>query len=190
MSDPAGFPPLVVGTDRAAVLRLFRPILAFIVVVCVVVTLAAVTIAALLGSLSGFGLGLAGAASLLIVGGYLFFLALHTATTMTARAAAGTVLTLDATGMRWVTPQGSLDLPWDAVDAVTLRGSARRRVAVYRLNAAVSPTSPGVRTDIRADILARATKSGMRLGSVGLDQPLDTILAATSAFTAGRLVAR
>lgn len=191
MSDPAAFPPLVVGTDRAAVRRPFLPVIAIGSIVVVLSVLGALLAGAGMASIDGnMGLGVLSGVSLLIPAAFLSLVVLQSVSIMSARAAIGRVLRLDAEGMQWTTPGGDLTVPWAAVSSVRVRRRMGREIAVFQLDPAVNPAAPGVRTDWSPKLLARATQTGLHIGSIGIDQPLSTVLAATSAFTAGRLVAR
>ncbi|MBF4569096.1 hypothetical protein ITJ57_10000 [Plantibacter sp. VKM Ac-2880] len=47
--------------------------------------------------------------------------------------------------------------------------------------------SPGVTTTLPQAAFARLAKLGFQVGEVAIDTPLDTLLAASRAFTGGRL---
>ena len=186
----ATFPPLVVGTDPAAVKKAFRLPLAFISGFIVVIAVIAVLFTAMTASLSGFGSGVLAASPFLVSLTYMVFLAVRTAGTAGERAAAGTVLTIDAAGLNATIPQGVLVLPWQAIASVQVQKRGKHRIAIFRVAEGVTPDSPGVETTIKPGIFRLLAKKGFRIGSAGIDVPVQTILDATAAFTAGRLVAR
>jgi hypothetical protein len=184
------FPPLVVGTDPEAVRKAFRLPLAFTTGFVVVLAVVAVLVTAMTASLSGFGSGVLAALPFLITLSYMVYLAVRTAGTAGERASAGTVLTIDAAGLNSKIPQGVLVLPWQAIASVELQKRGKHRIAIFRVAPGVTPQSPGVQTTITPGTFRVLAKKGFRIGSAGTDVPVQTILDATAAFTAGRLVAR
>lgn len=186
----ASFPPLVVGTDQAAVRKVFRLPLMFAAVFLVVTALLAAFFAALMASITDLGLGFLTALPFLVSTTSLTFVLLNTAMNAGARAAAGTVLTLDSSGLASTVPQGTIALPWAAIESVTLLKRGRHRVLVFRLAPGVTHESPGVNTTVSPAVFRYLSKKGFRIGSAGIDTPIQTIADATAAFTAGRLVAR
>jgi hypothetical protein len=189
-ANTAAFPPLVVGTDPEAVKKAFRIPLAFVTGFVVVVAVIAVLITAMMASLSGFGSGVLAALPFLVILMYMTYLAVRTAATAAERAAAGTVLTVDAAGLSSTLPQGELVLPWQAIESVQLQKRGKHRIAIFRAYDGVTPQSPGVHTTLKPAVFRVLAKKGFRIGSAGIDVPVQTILDATAAFTAGRLVAR
>ncbi|MDN4640003.1 hypothetical protein QCD70_07090 [Agreia sp. PsM10] len=186
----ATFPPLVVGTDPEAVRKAFRLPLAFVAGFIVVIAFVAVLVTAMMASLSGFGSGVLAALPFLITLSYMVYLAVRTAQTAGERASAGTVLTIDAAGLNATIPQGVLVLPWQAIESVALQKRGRHRIAIFRTVHGVTPDSPGIQTTIKPGIFRLLAKKGFRIGSAGIDVPVQTVLDATAAFTGGRLVAR
>jgi hypothetical protein len=192
MTDARGatFPPLLVGTDVEAVKRIYRAPLVGAAVSVVVIALVAVLCAAMMASLSGLGAGILAALPFLITLSYMTYLAVHTAGAVAARAVPGNVMTLDATGLAATTPHGPIVLPWQAIASVELKKRGKHRIAIFRIAPGVTPESPGVQTTITPGVFPMLAKKGFRIGSAGIDVPVQTILDATAAFTAGRLVAR
>lgn len=186
----AAFPPLVVGTDPEAVKKAFRIPLAMSWGLAVFALVAAVVVAAMMSSLSNMGLGLLSALPFLFVGLSQGYGAVRISGNAEARAAAGTVLTLDAAGLTSNTPQGLLALPWEAIASVETTRRGRHTIAIFRIFEGVDPQSPGVQTTIKPRIFKLLAKKGFRVGSAGIDVPIQTILDATAAFTGGRLMAR
>jgi hypothetical protein len=191
MTDaPTSFPPLVVGTDAPALKRAYRPVIVFSTAMTLIIPGIAVAIAALAASTSGFAAGMLAGFGIVISGIVWSLIASSLAYAAGARAVIGTVLTLDHRGMEWRMVQGVLILPWNAVDAVSVRSRAGKRILTYRLVAGIGPASPGIGGDLPEADFHRVAKRGAQLGSVGIDVPVDTILAATAAFTQGRLTPR
>jgi len=186
----AAFPPLVVGTDPEGVKKAFRIPLAFSSGLAVFCAVAAVFFAAMMGELAGMGSGVLSGLVFLVIAVYQGYLAVRVAGNATARAAAGTVLTLDGAGLRSDTPHGLVVLPWEAISSVEVKHRGRHTITIFRLFEAVTAVSPGVQTAIKPRIFRYLVKRGFRIGSVGINVPMQTILDATAAFTAGRLVVR
>ncbi|RUQ96938.1 hypothetical protein [Labedella endophytica] len=184
------FPPLVVGTDVPTLKRAYRPVIVFSTVMPIVIPGIAVAVAAFLASASGFAAGMVAGLGIVVSGITWSVMASSLAYAAGARAVMGTVLTLDHRGMEWRLVQGVLILPWNVVDTVSVRSRAGKRILTYRLVAGVGPASPGVGGDLPEADFHRVAKRGAQLGSVGIDVPVDTILAATAAFTGGRLTPR
>jgi hypothetical protein len=184
------FPPLVVGTDPEAVKKAFRVPLASMTFFIVAVAFVAALLAALTASSSGVGAGILTSLPFLIALTYMTYLTVRTAGAAAERAAAGTVLTLDATGLASNTPQGLVVLPWQAISHIEVEKRGGHQIAVYRLLPGVTPDGPGVHTTVKPAVFGILAKKGFRIGGAGIDVPVQTILDATAAFTAGRLVAR
>ncbi|PSL37669.1 hypothetical protein CLV49_1276 [Labedella gwakjiensis] len=184
------FPPLSVGTDAAAVKRSYRPLIGFCTALTVIVPGVAVVIAALVASTGGFTGGMLAGLGFVASGVIITLLTLSVASAYGSRVAMGTVLRLDDTGMEWRLPQGVLVVPWGAVTSVSERRRGGHRILTYRLVDGLTPSSPGVASDVAPAIFQRLVKRGLQLGSVGIDVPVDTILAATAAFTQGRVAPR
>jgi hypothetical protein len=186
----ATFPPLVVGTDVDAVRKIYRRPLIAMTSFVVVIAFIAVLLAAMTASLSGFGMGVLTAVPFLLMLSYMTFAAVNLAGTAAARAVPGNVLTLDATGLAAVSPQGPISLPWQAIASVELKKRGNHRIAIFRLAPGVTAESPGVHTTVKPALFRVLAKKGFRIGSAGIDVPMQTIMDATAAFTSGRLVAR
>lgn len=186
----AAFPPLLVGTDVDAVKKIYRLPLIAATSFVIVIAFIAVLLSAMTASLSGFGTGVLTALPFLFMLSYMTFLVVTVAGTAAARAVPGNVMTLDATGLAAVTPQGSLALPWQAITSVELKRRGRHRIAIFRVAPGVTDHSPGVQTTIKPGVFRLLTKKGFRIGSAGIDVPVQTILDAAAAFTGGRLVVR
>ncbi|PPF61861.1 hypothetical protein C5E11_13355 [Clavibacter michiganensis] len=184
------FPPLVVGTDREAVKKAFRIPLASMTLFIVVIAFVAVLLASLTASVSGVGAGILTSLPFLISLTFMTYTAVRTAGAAAERAAAGTVLTVDAAGLASNTPQGLVVLPWQAISHVEVQKRGGHQIAVFRLMPGVTPDGPGVHTTVKPNVFGILAKKGFRIGAGGIDVPLQTVLDATAAFTAGRLVAR
>jgi hypothetical protein len=191
MTDaPRTFPPLVVSTDAAAVTRAFRfPIVLSQVMI---VLTAAAAIAIVVGvSVSTGDLGTGLLSSLVVLWPvYFTFMTVYLMRAARKRASLGSVLTLDSAGMEWRMPQGTVVVPWHVVGSVTARSRGRHRILTYRLVDGATGETTGVRSDLDPALFRRLTKRGLQIGSAGIDVDVDTILAATAAFTQGRLALR
>ncbi|RUQ96937.1 hypothetical protein [Labedella endophytica] len=192
MTDaPTSFPPLIVGTDAAAVRRVFRgPLILTSVMACLV---AAVAVAVGVGVASssddvvlGFVLGLV----VLLWSAYFVWMLVYLVRAVERRASIGRALTLDHDGMEWAIPEGSIVVPWPLITAVSSRTRSRYRILTYRLADGVTAETPGVRSDLSRKHVRLITRRGLQIGSAGIDVSIDTIVAATAAFTQGRLVPR
>jgi hypothetical protein len=186
----AAFPPLVVGTDVEAIKKVYRLPLIGASTLPVMIAVIAVALAAMTASLSGFGAGLMAGLPFVLFVGYMTSSAVQTASTAAARAVPGNVMTLDATGLAATTPQGPLVLPWHAIASVELKKRGKHRIVIFRGVPGVTPETPGVQTTLKPAVFRKLATKGFRIGSVGIDVPVQTILDATAAFTGGRLVAR
>lgn len=185
-----GFPPLVVGADSEVVRRTGRAQLIFMVVNVVMTGFVAAMIAALVASTNDFGTGLLAASPFLLMLAFVVMLTAYAALTAGRREATGTTLTLDAAGLSSTIPEGRIFLPWQAIHALEVRKRGRHRIAIFRLLPGVAPDSPGVQTTLAPRVFGVLVKKGFRVGSAGIDVPVQTVLDASAAFTAGRLIAR
>lgn len=189
MTDaPTSFPPLVVGTDAAAVRRVFRVPLILASGMAFVVAAVAVAVGVGVTSSSddvvlGFVLGLA----VLLLATYYAWMVVFLVRSVERRASLGRALTLDHEGMEWTTPEGVVVVPWELVATVSSRSRSRHRILTYRLADGVTAETPGIRSDLSRRRFRVMTKRGLQIGSAGIDASIDTIVAATRAFTQGRL---
>ncbi len=183
-------PPLVVGTDPKGVWKAFRPAILLYAVFTPVFAVAAVVLAALVAGTSGFGAGVAAGIVFAMITVYFSFSAIYFTSIAATRAAAGTVATLDGTGLASTTPNGNLVLPWQAIASVQVKKPLRKRVAIFRIADGITHDSPGVQTSMTPAAFRRLCAKGFHIGAAGIDVPIEAILDAAAAFTAGRLVAR
>ncbi|WP_285042556.1 hypothetical protein [Plantibacter sp. LMC-P-059a] len=183
-NTPNAFPPLIVGTDAPAIRRVFRNT---IVLTSVLAVLSAVGAVALGMTQTSLGSALFASGLVLLTTGYLVFGTVYLIRTARKRASLGSVLTLDAAGMEWTMLQGSIFLPWHLISSVTSRKRLRHRVLTYRMVDGVTGTTEGVRSTLKPKHHRTISNLGLQVGSAGIDVPIDTIAAATVAFTNGRL---
>jgi hypothetical protein len=186
----ATFPPLVVGTDVEAIRKIYRAPLMGSTILVPLAAVVAVLFTAMMTSTSGFAVGVLTGMPFVAVLAFMTASAVQTAGTAAARAVPGNVLTLDATGVAATTPQGPLVLPWQAIESVELKKWGKHRIVIFRGFPGVTPESTGVQTTLKPAAFRKLATKGFRVGSLGIDVPVQTILDATAAFTAGRLVAR
>lgn len=184
------FPPLVVSTDPVASNRATRGAYGLAVGLTIGSVVVAIVLAALAGSVLGIGLGILSVVPFGIAFAFALFLSLRLATMRGVQSIARTALVVDGFGLHTSIPQGELDLPWAAVEGVSIRPRGRHRVITFHLPAGLTPTSPGVQTSLSPQIFGVLVKRGFQIGSAGVSTPPETILDATRAFTGGRLVAR
>jgi len=185
MTDaPNSFPPLIVGTDAASVRRVYRNTIALTSVLAVLSGVGAIALGMTQSSLVA---GLFAAGLVLLTTGYLVFGTVHLIRTARKRASLGSVLTLDAAGMEWRMLQGTIFLPWHLIASVSSRKRARHRVLTYRVANGVTGTTEGVRSTLAPKHQRVISRLGLQVGSAGIDVPVETIAAATAAFTHGRL---
>lgn len=170
--------------------RSYRPLIALCVALTVIVPGIAVVVAALVASTGGLAGGVLAGLGFVACGIIITLLTLSVASAYGSRVAMGTVLRLDDAGMEWRLPQGAFVVPWGAVASVSERRRGRHRILTYRLVDGLTPTSPGVEGEVPPADFQRLAKRGIQLGSAGIDVPTDTILAATAAFTQGRVAPR
>ena len=179
---PSSFPPLVVGSDPVRTERATRPAFVMALVCAGLIPIIGVLLAAFTASVSGFGLGALSGLVFIVVSWFMLFLALQLATVRGAQSVTRTVMTLDAAGISGSIQQGEVFLPWGAVERVSMRSRGRWRILTFHLLPGVTAQSPGVTTLSKA-AFARLAKLGFQVGEVAID----TLLAASGAFTGGRL---
>jgi hypothetical protein len=184
MSDPAAS-PLTVHADPAGARRAFRSALVLAGLLGVLVVVFIVLLAALALSADGASTGLLLAAVPLCAALVLVGIVVRTATRRISLA--GPMLRLDASGTTWWLPQGELAVPWHAIASVSTKRQGRHRVLTYRLAPGTSPDTPGVRSAVPPAVFAQLNDHGLRLGSAGVDVPVEEIVRATDRLTAGRL---
>ncbi|WP_285034850.1 hypothetical protein [Plantibacter sp. ME-Dv--P-095] len=184
---PSSFPPLVVGSDPVRTERATRPAFVMALVCAGLIPIIGVLLAAFTASVSGFGLGALSGLVFIVVSWFMLFLALQLATVRGAQSVTRTVMTLDAAGLSGSIQQGEVFLPWGAVERVSMRSRGRWRILTFHLLPGVTAQSPGVTTTLSQAAFARLAKLGFQVGEVAIDTPIDTLLAASGAFTGGRL---
>lgn len=186
MTDPQSTPPLIVGTDAPAVRRVYRNTIALTSVLAVLTGAGAIALGIVMAQ-SSMWTGLLAAALILLLTGYSVFATLHLIRTARTRAALGSVLTLDASGMEWRMLQGTVFVPWQTIASISSRTRLRHRVLTYRLADGVTGETPGVRSTLSPKHHRMISRLGLQIGSAGIDVSIDTIIGATIAFTDGRL---
>ncbi|WP_285040247.1 hypothetical protein [Plantibacter sp. LMC-P-059a] len=184
---PTAFPPLVVGSDPVRTERATRPAFVMALVCAGLIPIMGALLAALTASSGGFALGALSALLFGVISWFMLFLALQLATVRGAQSVRRTVMTLDAAGLSGSIQQGEVFLPWGAVERVSIRSRGRWRILTFHLLPGLTVQSPGVTTTLSQSAFARLAKLGFQVGEVAIDTPLDTLLAASGAFTGGRL---
>lgn len=186
LQQPA-FPPLVVSSNPEGTERVTRPSFVFAVGLAVVSALVGVVVAALSASTGDFGLGVISAAPFILIFCYALALSIHSAHVRGAQSIRHTVLVLDGAGFRGIVAQGEVTLPWAAIDRISSRTRGKHRIITFHFSPTVTPTNLGVHTSLAPKTFAAMRKQGFQVGGVAIDTPLDTLAAASSAFTGGRL---
>lgn len=184
---PQSFPPLVVGSDPVRTERATRPGFVFTLIGAALVPMLGMFLAVLTASTGGFALGMLSGLSFSILSWLMLFAVVQLATTRGAQSQTRTVLTLDAAGIRSSIPQGEVSLPWGAIERVSVRSRGRWRILTFHLVPGLTAQSPGVTTTLPSRAFATLGKLGFQIGELAIDTPLDTVSAAASAFTGGRL---
>ena len=180
-------PPLLVGVNPQAVWKLFRPFIRSCMVCSLSAGLLAVASAALFTEISGLVAGFVWGTFWILFAIFFSCLALYFMKQAATGAAAGTILTLDATGFAVAIPQGSLVLPWEAVGSIRMKSVLGQRIPTFEISERVTRDSPGVHTSLKPALFRRMCKKGIPFGQTSIDVPVETILDAAAAFTAGRL---
>jgi hypothetical protein len=187
MSDSTAS-PLVVHADPAGARRAFRSTLVLAAVLGVLLVVFIVLLAALALSADGGGSSALLTIAPLCIG--LVFVGMVFRTATRRASLDGPVLRLDESGTTWWLPQGELAVPWQAIASVSTQRRGRHQVLTYRLAPGTSPDTPGVRSAVPPAVFAQLSDHGLRLGSAGVDVPVDEIVRATDRLTAGRLRSR
>lgn len=183
----APLPPLVVGSDPVRTERATRPSFVLTLVAAALVPVFAATVAALIASSSGFAMGFVSALPLLLVSWFTLFTVAQVASVRGARSRPGTVLTLDTAGLHSSIEQGDVFLPWPAIERLSVRRRGKYRILTFHLAPGLTAQSPGIHSTLPAKSFATLSKLGFQLGEVAIDCPLDTVIAASTALTGGRL---
>jgi hypothetical protein len=184
---PQSFPPLIVGSDPVRTERVTRPAFVFTLIGAALIPVLGMLLAVLTTTSGGFALGMLSGLSFSVVSWFTLFAVVQFATVRGAQSVVRTVLTLDANGLRGVIPQGEVFLPWGAIERVSIRSRGKWRILTFHLVPGLTAQSPGVTTTLPQRTFARLAKLGFQIGEVAIDTPLDTVSAAASAFTGGRL---
>lgn len=187
LPQQSAFPPLVVSTNPPATERVTRPSFVLLVVFPIVIALAGMAQAALGASTGSFGVGLVSALPAALCFCFLFVLALQIAAMRGSQSIKRTALTLDEAGFHGVLPQGEISVPWTAVDRLSIRTKGKHRILTFHFTASVAPEDVGVHTTLPPRMFAALRKQGFQIGQTAIDAPLETLAAASGAFTAGRL---
>jgi hypothetical protein len=188
---PTGsLPPLVVNSDPVAVAKALTPSLVAVQVIVVVVAFAAVFVASISASVSGLGSGLLAASPIMISLAFMVFVLVRTATNIGSHSTSRPVLTVDDAGLASTIPQGTITVPWSALESVSVAKRGRHRIVTFRVTPGTTADTPGVESTLKPADFRYLVKKGYKLGSAGIDVPIQTVLDAAAAFTRGRLVAR
>ncbi|MET0932276.1 MAG: hypothetical protein ABWX56_01070 [Mycetocola sp.] len=178
------------NSDAEAVRQLFQPKLTLIATLGVVAAIFAAASAALMADLAGFGAGLFAALPFIVIAAFASYLGAQTANTLAARLSAGSVVTVDASGLRSTIPQGLVSLPWHAIESVSMKKKGGHSILTFRISRGTGPDTDGVDSTLSPAAFALLAKRGFQVGSAGVDTPIQTIADATAAFTSGRLQVR
>ncbi len=174
-------PALVVRTDRRAVDRLFRRVVAVqgtalvVLVGCLAVVVALTDLAALAVP---FGLVLLLTVLQIAIQSY----------TWGARAAVDAPLVVSAEGLVFTTARGVVRLAWPVVASLSERRVLGRPILRVHVVADLTPDGPGVESDLSATQWSRLVRQGIPLGSVGITPGLDVVEQAVAHFSGGRLL--
>jgi hypothetical protein len=187
MQQHPTYPPLVVGTNPEATDRLTRSGFGFQVVFTFVIALLGMAFAALGASTGDFGMGLASALPFTFTLFFMLSLTIRTATMRGMQSIKRTALTLDGVGLHGAAQQGDITLPWSTIDRLSIRRKGKHRIMTFHLTPGVAPSDVGVDTTLSPKMFAILTKRGFQIGEVAIDTPLETLAAASGAFTNGRL---
>jgi hypothetical protein len=183
-------PPLVVSSDPVAARKALSPSIAATQVGIVLFAVLAVVLASMSGSVSGFGVGVLSGAPILISLLFLVYLLTQSATNLGIRTIASPVLTVDTTGLFSSIVQGSITVPWSAIESVSVRKRGKHRIVTFHIDPSTTPETPGVTSTLAPSVFKQLLKRGYQLGSAGINVPMETVLDAAAAFTQGRLVVR
>jgi len=183
-------PPLVINSDPVAAKRALMPSIVVAQVFVVLFAFLAVYCAALGASSGNIGTGISFGLPILVSVLLLVFVLTQAATNLGIRLVAAPVLTVDATGLSSSIVQGTIVVPWTSVESIAVRKRGRHRIVSFILAPSTTPSSAGVTSTLPPAAFKQLVKKGFRLGSAGIDVPMQTVLDASAAFTQGRLTAR
>ena len=183
-------PPLVINSDPVAAKKALMPSIVVAQIFVVIAAFLAVYCAALGASSGNIGTGISFGLPILVSVLLLVFVLTQTATNLGIRLVAAPVLTVDATGLSSSIVQGTIVVPWTAVESIAVRKRGRHRIVSFILAPSTTPSSAGVTSTLPPAAFKLLVKKGFRLGSAGIDVPMQTVLDASAAFTQGRLTAR
>ena len=183
-------PPLVINSDPVAAKKALMPSIVVAQIFVVVAAFLAVYCAALGASSGNIGTGISFGLPILVSVLLLVFVLTQSATNLGIRSVAAPVLTVDATGLSSSIVQGTIVVPWTAVESIAVRKRGRHRIVSFILAPSTTPSSAGVTSTLPPAAFKLLVKKGFRLGSAGIDVPMQTVLDASAAFTQGRLTAR
>ncbi|WP_092505795.1 PH domain-containing protein [Agrococcus jejuensis] len=180
--------PLVITTDRAAIDRVYRPLVIVMVVPVVLVSLVVVGAGVLVGqslaSPTGAAVGIAvgmAALSIVLVVLVAAFLAL-TAYQWGVLRSIGERVVADGSGMRMQLPVGRVQVPWSAVHGARITGAGRSEV--LRLDVDASALVGDLSHRHRRIVASK----GLAFGAVGMQPGIAALANAVAAGTAGRVV--
>jgi hypothetical protein len=179
--------PLVVHRDPAALVRPFRLSIALSATTAVFTAFVACFYAALMASLAGFQSGLLAGLPILISTVYLVFITVRSSHKLATQLATRAVITLDEAGLGATLPEGTITLPWWALETVSVRKRGRHRIIKFHLAKDITPETEGVTSTLTPATFDRVRKLGFHLGSLGIDATVEQVLAAAGSFTSGRL---
>lgn len=183
-------PPLVVKSDPIAARKALSPSIAVAQVMIVLFALLAVVLAAMSGASSGFGIGVMSGTPILISLLFLVYLLTQSATNLGTRSVAAPVLTVDSTGLTSTVVQGTITVPWSAIESASVRKRGKHRIVTFHIAKSTTPETPGVVSTLAPSAFTQLLTRGYQLGSAGIDVPMQTVVDAAAAFTQGRLVVR
>ena len=183
-------PPLVINSDPVGAKKALMPSIVVAQVMVVLFAFLAVYCAALGASSGNIGTGMAFGLPILFSVLLLVYVLTQAATNLGIRLVVAPVLTIDATGISSSIVQGTIVVPWTSVESIAVRTRGRHRIVSFVLAPSTTPSTPGVASTLPPAAFKQLIKKGFRLGSAGIDVPMQTVLDASAAFTQGRLTPR
>jgi hypothetical protein len=183
-------PPLVVQSDPVAAKKALMPSIVVAQIMVVLFAFLAVYCAALGASSGDIGTGISFGLPILFSVLLLVYVLTQAATNLGIRLVAAPVLTIDASGLSSTIVQGAITVPWTSIESIAVRKRGRHRIVSFLLAPSTTPDTPGVVSTLPRAAFNQLVKKGFRLGSAGIDVPMQTVLDASAAFTQGRLTAR
>lgn len=181
-------PPLVVGTDRAALSTVGARIRSVHLAGAVLLALCLVLVLWPLVRYDQPWWSLAASTLVPVMGSLILWSSYRRLRRiMHDRERVTEVLVVDDVGVTVQPGNGAVTLPWEALTHGEFRRIGRQEALVLRLAPGVTATSHGVRSTAPARYFTVLRRSGLMIGAEGIDTDLHTVAEAVCAHSGGRV---